>query len=353
MNLSFLKSEERIALALKSLYKSFGYAEYKLSSFEEYALYAENVRFLPEREVIAFQADGKLLALRPDVTLSVAKNLSPVGTSKLFYDETVYRKSADGFSEVRQIGVEIVGRVDGVARAELCALALGTMNAVGRKFVLDVSHVGVVEKLLDWAGLDEAGKAFARNCMVSKNAHDFARYCQSAGCLTDGARALLTLINLPARPAEGLEKLKEIGKRVDLSAEIAELEEFASLADGQVNVDFSIGGDADYYNGVIFKGYIEGVPRAVLSGGRYDNLLSKFGKKAQAVGFALYLGELGACLHEPPQTAEVAVLYNDENGRRALERAEGLRRAGKRTLVCRTLPPDFSGEVVRAEEDYD
>lgn len=352
MNTEFLKTEERILLRLKAMYQSFGYEEYKLSGFEEYSLYAENQSFLVCKDVITFHAGGKLLALRPDVTLSVVKNVNPVPTRKLYYDEKVYRKSAGGgFAEVSQIGVEIIGRVDGVARAELCALMLGTLERVGRNFVVDASHMGIIVKVLDRMGLTDGEKAFALDCLRSKNAHDFHRFAARRGVSEEAARAFEGLISLPADNASALGILSQISETADISSELAELEDLLSLSGGAVKLDFSIVGDADYYNGLIFKGYVEGVPHAVLSGGRYDKLLDKFGKSGQAVGFALYLGELGRYLDESCGQPEIALLYGENSQNDGLVLASVLRAEGRKVLLCREIPEGFSGEVRRVKED--
>lgn len=151
-----LKSEERAALALKALYRSYGYGEYKLSGFEDYSLYSDNSSFLDGKGVLSFGVNGRLLALRPDVTLSVVKNVNAIGAAdKLFYDERVYRKAAGSgeFSELRQIGVEVIGNIDGVTETEVCELALKTLDCVSDGYILDVSHAGIIEKLLNGMGL--------------------------------------------------------------------------------------------------------------------------------------------------------------------------------------------------------
>lgn len=347
----FLGREERIALRLKSLYKSYGYEEYRLPGFDEYSLYAENESFLAEKDVVAFNAGGKLLALRPDVTLSIVKNLPVAGTRKLFYDETVYRKSSVGFSDVRQIGVEVIGKVDFVARAEICSLMFATLDCVESDFVIDASHMGVIVKALKFMRLSAEGEDFAVKCLREKNAHDFARFAKERDIEPAAAAAFEKLISLPADPLTALSVLRGIAETLDISAEIAELEEMINLSGGRAEIDFSIVGDAEYYNGLIFKGYVSGMPRAVLSGGRYDKLLTKFAKRAQAVGFALYLGELGKYLEAVPDMPEIAVLYNDSSAENAFSAAQKLRGEGRRVLLCRELPDNFGGEIISAEAD--
>lgn len=106
-----LKSEERAVLALRSLYRKYGYMPYKMSKFEEYDLYVKNKDFLVSDSVITFNdMDGRLLALKPDVTLSIVKNTDdkPLCKTKLFYNENVYRVSGSthAYKEIMQTGLE-------------------------------------------------------------------------------------------------------------------------------------------------------------------------------------------------------------------------------------------------------
>lgn len=349
-NLDFLRREERVSISLKALYKSYGYKEFKLSSFDEYSLYADNQSFIGGKDVIAFSAGGKLMALRPDVTLSIIKNgRFTDGTHKLFYDEKVYRKTAGGgFSEVSQIGVEIIGGVDAAAEAELCTLVLKTLAAVGGDYVLDLSHTGIVSKIIQSLNLSAADAAFALRCLESKNVHDFMRFAKSKRLDGQKVNAFTGLMNVPAKDAK--RALEEISKTVEISEEIAELDKIITFVGGdKINIDFSIGGDTEYYNGVIFKGYVNGIPHAVLSGGRYDRLLNKFQKGGKATGFALYLGEICRYGEDKPAGPDAVLIYDGENALTALKKAEELRAKGINLLTCKTVPEGFAGKIYFAE----
>ena len=112
MDKIYLKNEERALFALRMLYRSNGYLPFKLSKFEEYDLYVRNNEFLVSDSVITFNdTNGKLLALKPDVTLSILKNAEE--NTKVFYDENVYRISGETkqYKEIRQVGLERIGNV--------------------------------------------------------------------------------------------------------------------------------------------------------------------------------------------------------------------------------------------------
>ena len=115
MDLS-LSFQEKVIFALRSLYRSYGYTQYKMSKFEEYDLYANNKDFLISDSVITFtDTNGKLMALKPDVTLSIIKNIKEYsgGVQKLFYNENVYRisKGNQNYKEIMQVGLECIGDI--------------------------------------------------------------------------------------------------------------------------------------------------------------------------------------------------------------------------------------------------
>ncbi len=353
MNIRYMGREDAMKMDLKSLYRAYGYEEYRLSGFEDYAFYAENENFLNSKDVIAVNAGGKLLALRSDVTLSIAKNIdidAKAGIRKLFYDEKVFRKAhGGGINEISQIGVEIMGELDRMASNEICDLMFETLNRVSAVSVVDVSHMGIIVKAVKMLGLDVKEEHLALECLMSKNSHDFLRIMRERGKSEREYDAFLTLINLPSDGQEAISKLKEI-QGLDIAAEVSELEDYLLYATGNMQVDFSIVGDYNYYNGIIFKGYVAGVPKAVLSGGRYDKLLEKFGKDAQAIGFALYLGELDLRESKAVTQPDAVFLYDDDDYgtvNAVSQEAARMRIGGTRVLVSRTVPEGYEGSVTK------
>ena len=144
-----LNTQERLTLGLRELYQAYGYSQYKVGTFEEYDLYARNKKFLESERVLTFSdQNGTLLALKPDVTLSIVKRArrEAGGLEKLYYTESVYRveETAHEFREIGQVGVEYLGEVDAYAVCEVVRLALESLRATQAGYVLDVSHMGFV-----------------------------------------------------------------------------------------------------------------------------------------------------------------------------------------------------------------
>lgn len=161
LDLNRLKPQERISLQLRLLYEQAGYRKYRMGRFEEYGLYQENRRFLSSEQVITFtDLDGRLLALKPDVTLSIAKNANPAPgeCQRFYYAESVYRPSQESrtFQEISQMGVECIGAVDEAACAQVVALAMESLRGTERSFVLKLGHMGFVMGLFDAVGAPEA-----------------------------------------------------------------------------------------------------------------------------------------------------------------------------------------------------
>ena len=177
-----LNRAERVSLALRSLYSAYGYRQYKVSRFEEYDLYAQNRNFLTGEHILTFSdTDGRLMALKPDVTLSIIKNTRDDShTRKLWYTENVYRvpRNAYGFQEIQQTGLECIGRVDPYAMAEVIMLAAESLRTVSDAYVLDLSHIGILTGVLESAGAatETAGAIIAAagaNCyVISKVVND-------------------------------------------------------------------------------------------------------------------------------------------------------------------------------------
>ena len=145
---------EQATFRLRALYEQAGYRKYRASRFEEYALYQEYQRFLPDAQVITFtDLDGKLRAIKPDVTLSIAKTAQPAAgeCKRFYYNEEVCRPSREShtFQTIHQMGLESMGAVDADEQAAVVRLALQSLAALDVPTVLEISHMGYLTGLLD------------------------------------------------------------------------------------------------------------------------------------------------------------------------------------------------------------
>ena len=294
-----LQPKERASFALRALYEAAGCRKYHMGRFEEYGLYQENRSFLSSEQVITFtDLDGRLLALKPDVTLPIAKAAQPAPSETLcyYYHENVYRPSAEShtFKEISQMGLEMLGAVGEAQVQQAVCLAARSLDALGADWVLEVSHMGYLFGLFDALGVPDAARAKLLEKLREKNAHELRAAAGAAG-LADAADTLCGVLDLSGAYAETMEKAAALCKNDAMRAAVAELEALAvplEKAGGVIRLDMTLAGEMEYYNGLVFQGYLKALPRPLLKGGRYDLLMQKFTPGAGAIGFAVYLDEL-------------------------------------------------------------
>lgn len=285
------KNEEQAGASLQKLYRRYGYIPYKMSRFEEYDLYVRNKDFLVSDQIITFSdRSGRLLALKPDVTLSIVKNApeQPGVVQKVYYQENVYRD----YREILQAGLECVGDLGEYEIAEVVLLAAKSLQLLGDRWVLEISHMGLLAAVMEASGLKREDQKQVMEYLHRKNHHQLKALCGS-----EPAWEKLSQIALCRGGREALETLQTV---LTTEAECQALAELRSLwqiledtgCAGSVRLDFSVGTNMGYYSGVVFRGYLEGIPASVLSGGQYDKLPRKMGRRAKAIGFAVYLGLL-------------------------------------------------------------
>ena len=326
-NNTVLKDEERIAFTLRELYMRYGFLQYKMSKFEEYDLYAKNRDFLVSDNIITFtDTNGRLMALKPDVTLSIVRNTKDIDgyVNKVFYNENVYRvsKGSHAFKEIMQTGLECIGDIDDYNIFETVLLAIKSLAAISSDFILNISHLDLISSVLEEAGLDEAGKRQALRLIANKNMHELRalleKYKESS---KRSAESVTRIFMLNGRPGEVISVLEEEGCAGQALEELKVLTGMLNAAGegSRVIIDFSVVNNMNYYNGIVFKGYINRVPEAVLSGGRYDRLLEKMDKRSRAVGFAVYLDFLERFFeNDLKYDVDAVIRYDDTTDRRML-----------------------------------
>lgn len=293
-----LRNEEKAIFALRELYGKYGYKPYKMSKFEEYEFYIQNKDFLVSDRIIAFNdTSGKLLALKPDVTLSIIKNGEDIQgfKQKVCYNENVYRVSENThqFKEIMQTGVECIGDINLYDIYEMIVMAAESLSLISEDFVLEVSHLGLLSSLLDNICESVNFKQQAIKYISDKNSHDLARVCDENNVSEADKKSLEKFVSIYGERNAVLNQLEALKDYVNAES-INILKTLSALLDklslgGKIKFDFSTVSDMNYYNGIVFKGYINGLSQSILTGGQYDNLLYKMGRKSGAIGFAIYL----------------------------------------------------------------
>ena len=303
---------------LNQLYEGYGYRKFRMSKFEDYDLYAQNKDFLKKGHIITFtDVDGSLKALKPDITLSIIKNNSG-DSEKVYYNENVYREMGGTFKEILQVGVESVGQIDPYAEAEVIALAAKSLKILSEDYVLDLSDVSFIRCLLGGMNLSQRDQEQALTLISQKNAPGIQAMADRGILTAQDAQAIQELMGIYAPLKEGIAQAGRLARDNQSWEILRQLSVTASMLEafglnGRIRLDFSLVNSMDYYNGVIFQGFLPNIPFPALSGGRYDNLPRKMGKQVGAIGFALYMGRLEQYFSQERQyDAEVLLTYGPD-----------------------------------------
>lgn len=294
---SLLKFEEKAVFMLRGLYSQYGYRQFKMSKFEEYDLYAKNKDFLVSEGIITFtDVDGRLRALKPDVTLSIIKNSREQRgvTEKYYYNENVYRISdtSHTYKEIMQAGIECIGDISEEQVFEVVLLAMKSLALIRQDFVLDICHIGLIHTLLEENSVDPLvnTKLFAaiheKNTGALKQLLTPAQF-ESLKCLTETHKSFRHSLAAVKASVKSGNALKYLAELEDVCLNL-EKEGYGD----NIRIDFSIASLGGYYSGIVFKGFLSGVASQVISGGRYDKLMKRMGKSSSALGFAVYLDAL-------------------------------------------------------------
>ena len=269
-----------------------------------------------------FDSRGDLLALRPDVTLQIARMCATrlagqPGPFRFRYQERVFRE-AEGrpqaeAREMTQVGVELIGEAGAKADAEVVALFAESLLCAGAKdFRISIATVGVLRALLASCGVNEEWK---EGVLSAYHASNFVKLEELTS--EDGAReagvppVFASAIRNLSRIRGGREAVKRVRDLVsplgcqdgldDLDRVLDLLAE-KGLAD-RILVDFSVMSSFDYYTGIVFVAFAPALGAPLGSGGRYDNTIGAFGESRPAAGFAFYLDQALAAGAEPEETA--------------------------------------------------
>ena len=293
-----LKNDEKAILKLRSLYQKYGYQQFKMSKFEEYDLYTQNKDFLVSDSIITFNdTNGKLMALKPDVTLSIIKDSADVDGSvkKVYYNENVYRvsKGTQTFKEIMQSGIECIGDIDEYIICETLYLAAQSLLSISEDFILDISHMDIISAAVSALNLSAEGEKEVLKCIAEKNVSGILKICSGENAPDDKTDILVKIASTYGDMRAVLKSLKalnfgEIAPYVAVLEKIADSFDATGLSD-RIRFDFSVIHDINYYNSIVFKGFINTIPTGILSGGQYDRLMRKMNRKSNAIGFAVYL----------------------------------------------------------------
>jgi ATP phosphoribosyltransferase len=301
----FEEAAERRAVtaAASAVFAAYGFRFVETPAVEEYrTLEAGAGAALKESAFRMVDLDGSLLALRPEMTLPIARLAASrlgddPGPHRLCYAADVYREQASLRGEARQfaqVGVELLGANGPSSDAEVICVLADVLSAVGlREFTVGVGTVAVLRALIEAA---QAGGAWAADLLAAAHARNlvaFDRIASADGVVPAVGEALKRVVRIGGG-REAIGACREVADAVGCAGSLDALEaawellEAADVAD-RVRVDFGILRSFDYYTGLIVEAYAPGLGLPLGGGGRYDDVLASFGSPMPAAGFALSL----------------------------------------------------------------
>ena len=334
---------------MRQVIQSYGYRFIETPTFEFFDIFGQEVGTTPSKDLYKFfDREGNTLVLRPDMTPSIARAASkyfPIETEpvRLCYEGNVFinNNSYQGrLKESTQLGVEFIGENSVDADGEIIALVVNNLKAAGlEQFQISIGHADLFRQLMKAADFDAEAEETLRDLILNKNFFGVDEFLERHQ-VTDDLRSLFSMLGkMYASPKEWA-GMNEIALRfpgvADALSYLQELYELLEVYDVTKYVSFEMGliSSYSYYTGILFSGYTFGSGEPIVKGGRYDGLLSYFGKEAPAIGFALMVDQLLLALERQKiaisagQEAEI-ILYTPQQRKIAATTAEELRNAGK------------------------
>lgn len=322
---------------IREVFGSYGYQEIETPLIEFYATYKDAFESIKEEEMYKFvDESGKILALRTDMTLPIArlcasKILDMELPFRFSYCSNVYRvrqSFAGKRNEVTDCGIELIG-LDASADGEVLGCALDVLEAIGLpSYTLEIGNSDFFRLACSEAGLSREDSLQLAD-MTDRKAMPDLRAWVSAKIADPKIRQFFSMVPL-MNGENALDEAMRLSFSESLRQEVTYLSSLrqtlvqAGYPD-HIAFDFGKLPHLDYYTGIIFEGYADGVGTGILSGGRYDGLLGKFGRDLPACGFGVKLDYLIGVL--PEEKREVKKLYYPKDkASEALKKARLMRK---------------------------
>ena len=336
---------------LRQELKANGFKEVETPAFEYFDVFSKGIgAYMQEKMIKFFDLKGRILSLRPDITVPIARmvgtqDMAAGAPLRLFYIQDAY--SAGGYTiaqrgEYTQAGAEYIGRAGSGADAEMIAMAIRMMLVSGvRDFKLDIGQVGYFKGIVEDMGLSDDNMEAIRSLVDSKNSIELEFTLDNLGISGDTKERIMALPGLFG----GAEVIAEAERLVSNETSLKALAILSEVYDAlckmgyskYITLDLGMLHKLGYYSGVVFRGLTSELGFPVLSGGRYDTLLGEFGEPAPAIGFAMGIKRILITLERQgrldEQTEEYTVIASDMDSIvQANTHADKLRKQGEKVI---------------------
>ena len=357
---------------LKKIFHTYGYHDIQPPTFEYFDVFRKEIGTILSKDLYKFfDKDGNTLALRPDITPSIARV-----AATLFKDETLpvrlcytgntfinHSNYQGRLRETTQMGAELMGDSSVEADAEMLALVIESLLTIGLKeFQLSVGNVDFFQSLIEDACLDEDAEERVRELINNRNFFGVEEFLDSIQVKRSSKEAFAALNDLVGGVSI-LSQAKNIAPNSKGVKAVRRLEKIYDTlklygVEKLITFDLSMSGTYGYYSGIIFRCYTFGTGDAIVKGGRYDHLTEKFGKESPAIGFAIVVDELmNALVRQKVRInytrKNTIVLYSPERKREAIALARDFRRKGKNTeLLQKDADKELNAYIAYGNEYY-
>lgn len=352
-------AKKRLQDAIEQVFDSYGYKEIVTPSIEFYQTYQTGFEQIHDEQMYKFfDHNGGILTLRMDMTVPIArvaatkfKDQKP--PLRFRYCANVYKVKesfAGKRNEVTDCGIELLGLDEKQSDLEILVCALEVMECIKQaSFTLEIGNVNFFHTAVELLGLTKDETQILADLIDRKSLTELKEYLETLRLDAVDKQFFLQLPWL-CGSADMLQEALGFCFDARLKAIVENLqllyEQLSALGYGD-RITFDLGKlpHLNYYSGILFEGFVEGIGTSVLSGGRYDSLLEKFGEALPAIGFSVKLDAVLPVLHLKQQEATLTLCYPYEKKVEALRQAKELRKSTRVELLC----GDYDDIIVKGE----
>ncbi len=348
---------------LHQVFEHHGCMDIQTPTFEYFDVFSNQIGTTPSKDLFKFfDTEGNTVVLRPDFTPSIARcaakyfNLEsdPV---KLCYMGNTFINSADyqgRLKESTQCGVEFIGDNSTTADADMLTMVVDSIKAVGiTDFQISLGHAGFFDALLEEGRVDRHSEKKLRRLLDNKNFLGVEEFVKTLSIPEDLKNLFLLLADFDITE-EDFANAKLWSKKYPKIAEaVLSLEELQAILKEReiahyISLEFGMISNFEYYTGIIFAGYTYGVGEPIVKGGRYDKLLSNFGKDAPAIGFAFVVDQLLSMDKQEAKTKDRYLTFALGKGRLAKQTLKTFEKIG---ITCEEIFDPNTRKLIFVNEE--
>lgn len=336
--------KKRLQRDIEEVFDKWGYKEIVTPTIEFYQTFNSGFQNLKEEDVYKFfDAKGRILVLRPDMTIPIARVVAT--KFKDVKEPMRFRYCADVFrmheslggkkNEYTDCGIELVGLDCEKSDLEILVTALDTLEVLkDTEFKFEIGNIDFFNSAIKDLNLNEDEKDELALLVDKKSLRALEEYLDKLG-VSKKYREFFIELPWLFGGKEVIEKAKKFALNDELKASVTYLEKLSKALielgyDEKVTFDFGMVPKLNYYSGIIFRGYVDGVGATVLSGGRYDKLISTFGRDLPAIGFSVNLDTLWDTINTKNLESQIKdeIYYGKNNTIQAIKKSKDLRAEG-------------------------